>query len=144
MSIHCYINDNYSIIPSNELVNINSYTEFENFIRQKLNISNTIYMHCLYQNSFIVLGNIMKSEPYEKKKDYDYLVFTENCSQYVSLYNLHSLVNNSYLLPKNITFDVFCKTFCSEKIKVFTKQQSFLTDKDCFLPDTRYYYKYEY
>jgi hypothetical protein len=139
MSIYCYINEQFNILSSKNLININSVEEFEKYIKQQLNLDTNINLYCYYCYSTLQLEYILKLD---NKITNNYLVTTEKDSNFINFLNLSTLYNSCYMVPKKITFNIFSKIFYNnnEKMIIYNKNIS-LEKLDTFNSNTLYYYK---
>ena len=139
MSIYCYIQNIFSILPSEILKDITTLEEFENYIKTTLCFEN-ISLHCYYNYSTINLIDILQRE---EKINKNYLVTTEKDSNIIGLTSLQTLYKNYYMIPRLMTKDIFNKIFAQEDdliLHIFNKNQ-ILQSNDTFNDNLSYFYK---
>jgi hypothetical protein len=139
MSIYCYIQNTFNILPSEILKDITTLEEFENYIKTTLRFEN-ISLHCYYNYSTINLIDILQRE---EKINKNYLVTTEKDSNIIGLTSLQTLYKNYYMIPRLMTKDIFNKIFVREDdliLHIFNKNQ-ILQSNDTFNDNLSYFYK---
>jgi hypothetical protein len=140
MSIYCYINGSLKILSSINLEKVNTIDEFRLYIITEFDLDNT-HLICYHNFSTLQLINILESNDKVHK---NYLVTTNNDINTIRFFNLNTLYNTNYDIPKMMTIDEFKKNFIDNNknnIEIYCKAIQLKSDEH-FIPENTYYYKF--